>query len=114
MLVSRSLTRKEWRDVKRFVGMHEFPCTIDAGQFMTALHVFSHNDSFAPAKPPCIFYVEGRHLPDVRPRTEAPTGYARRTKEFLALTHTKRNKELLKFYGIDELEPASYYLRNAP
>ncbi len=105
------LTAEEWHRVRQLVFDHELPCLPwTQWGFQHAIAVYDH----APVPGVSnehLLSLHAQHLPDYRAwRAEAPqTAGARAWEEFSALTHSDRNVEVVRFYGLPEPQARDRY-----
>ena len=103
------LTKHEWKKVKALIHGYNLPVELHSGA-LGNLSIFIFANSDAPAiNPESICAIGQDNIPDF----SKYKGYEKRHpcawKIFSPITHSKRNKELLKFYRLKPLVERNYY-----
>lgn len=102
------LSDEEWERVERLIREHELPCEMTTmWGFSYRLHVLDHSP-VPQALPESLLLVHARQTPffDEKDRERSSNEAWER---FSAFTHSERNREMARFYGIREPMPRGRY-----
>ncbi len=102
------LTQTEWKQVLSLVQQYELPCEIGSTGFTWILKFYGHSP-LPELRPDCVLQLRAEQVPI--PGTEKDLTEQETALGNLAwLTHSKRNRELLKWYHLEPPEDPGYYM----
>lgn len=101
------ITPEEWKIIRVLIERHELPTSLSSAAFCFGLALSIWNHATPPEHPEYLVGVSGMHLPDYGP--DDCDGFDIGWKHFAPVATTRRNAELLVFYGMEPIKEKSHY-----
>lgn len=104
----RPLSARDRGRVLGLIGSNVLPCVMQSGPYGDlSFSVFNHSE-FPGVPPGRVASFHEDHFGRFG-HVNGHVDWEKRFEEMAAITHSDRNREVLRFYGLPEPRPASYY-----
>ncbi len=106
--LQRSLSEEEWVEIKMNIGAHQLPCLLRQSAYGFCLVIHDHG-YLQGIKPDQLLVIDHLQFPFPSAK-EGIDGQSVTLRILRRLTHTRRNHQLLAWYGFEPQMPSPQYV----